>query len=208
MDELGYLDGGEMAGTFNMLRGNDLIWSFFINNYLMGNDAKPFDLLYWNSDSTRMPAKMHSWYLRNMYMKNLLTEPGALDIDGVPIDLKNVTIPVCFVSALDDHISPWKSTYSGASLFGGSKRFILGGSGHIAGIINPPEANKYSYRVTSRPPADADKWFEKAEVHDGSWWPAWQKWVKGKSGKQVDVRIPGDGALGIIEDAPGTYVTR
>ena len=208
MDELGYLDGAEMAGTFNMLRGNDLIWSFFINNYLMGNDAKPFDLLYWNSDSTRMPAKMHSWYLRNMYMKNLLTEPGALDIDGVPIDLKNITIPVCFVSALDDHISPWKSTYSGASLFGGSKRFILGGSGHIAGIINPPEANKYSYRVTSRPPADADKWFEKAEVHDGSWWPAWQKWVKGKSGKQVDVRIPGDGALGIIEDAPGTYVTR
>jgi polyhydroxyalkanoate synthase len=208
MEERGYLDGGEMAGTFNMLRGNDLIWSFFINNYLMGNDARPFDLLYWNSDSTRMPAKMHSWYLRNMYMKNLLKEHGALNIDGVPIDLKNVTIPVCFVSTLEDHIAPWKSTYAGASLFGGSTRFILGGSGHIAGIVNPPEANKYDYRVTSRPPVDPEKWLEKAEVFDGSWWPAWQKWVKGKSGKQVDVRKPGDGALDIIEDAPGTYVTR
>lgn len=208
MDERGYLDGADMAGTFNLLRANDLIWSFYINNYLMGNDARPFDLLYWNSDSTRMPAKMHSFYLRNMYMKNLLREHGKLEIDGTPIDLANITIPVCFVSAFDDHIAPWKSTYAGVKLFGGSKRFILSGSGHIAGIVNPPDANKYDYRVTSRPPADPENWAEKAEVHEGSWWPEWQRWVKGKSGKQVDVRIPGDAALGVIEDAPGTYVTR
>ncbi|MCP4008649.1 MAG: class I poly(R)-hydroxyalkanoic acid synthase, partial [Proteobacteria bacterium] len=208
MDERGYLDGGEMAGTFNLLRANDLIWSFYINNYLMGNDARPFDLLYWNSDSTRMPACMHSFYLRNMYMQNLLREHGGLEIDGTPIDLAKVTIPVCFVSASDDHIAPWKSTYAGVKLFGGSRRFILGGSGHIAGIVNPPEANKYEYRVTSRPPADPEKWAEKAEVHEGSWWPEWQRWVKGKSGKQVDVRMPGDAGLDTIEDAPGSYVTK
>ncbi len=208
MDERGYLDGGEMAGTFNLLRANDLIWSFYINNYLMGNDARPFDLLYWNSDSTRMPACMHSFYLRNMYMQNLLREHGGLEIDGTPIDLANVTIPVCFVSASDDHIAPWKSTYAGVKLFGGSRRFILGGSGHIAGIVNPPEANKYEYRVTSRSPADPGKWAEKAEVHEGSWWPEWQRWVKGKSGKQVDVRMPGDAGLDTIEDAPGSYVTK
>lgn len=208
MDERGYLDGAEMAGTFNLLRANDLIWSFYINNYLMGNDARPFDLLYWNSDSTRMPAKMHSFYLRNMYMKNLLREHGKLEINGTPIDLAKITVPVCFVSAFDDHIAPWTSTYSGVKLFGGSKRFILGGSGHIAGIVNPPAANKYGYRVTSRPPADAESWADKAEVHEGSWWPEWQRWVKGKSGKQVDVRIPGDAALGVIENAPGTYVTK
>lgn len=208
MEERGYLDGAEMAGTFNLLRANDLIWSFYINNYLMGNDARPFDLLYWNSDSTRMPAKMHSYYLRNMYMKNLLREHGKLEVDGTPIDLAKVTIPVCFVSTFEDHIAPWKSTYAGVKLFGGSKRFILGGSGHIAGIVNPPEANKYSYRVTSRPPANPENWAEKAEVHAGSWWPEWQHWVKGKSGKQIDVRMPGDGDLGVIEDAPGTFVTK
>ncbi len=208
MEERGYLDGAEMAGTFNLLRANDLIWSFYINNYLMGNDARPFDLLYWNSDSTRMPACMHSFYLRKMYMQNLLREHGELEIDGTPIDLANVTVPVCFVSANEDHIAPWKSTYAGVKLFGGSKRFILGGSGHIAGIVNPPEANKYGYRVTSRPPADAENWAAKAEVHQGSWWPEWQRWVKGKAGKQVDVRMPGDAALGVIEDAPGTYVTK
>lgn len=208
MDERGYLDGAEMAGTFNMLRANDLIWSFYINNYLMGNDVRPFDLLYWNSDSTRMPACMHSFYLRNMYMKNLLREHGKLEIDGTPIDLAKVTIPVCFVSTFEDHIAPWKSTYAGVKLFGGSKRFILGGSGHIAGIINPPEANKYGYRVSSRPPADPSNWAKKTEMHEGSWWPEWQSWVKSKSGKQVDVRMPGDAALGVIEAAPGTYVTK
>ncbi|MFK8067697.1 MAG: PHA/PHB synthase family protein [Gammaproteobacteria bacterium] len=208
MDERGYLDGAEMSGTFNMLRANDLIWSFYINNYLMGNDVRPFDLLYWNSDSTRMPAKMHSWYLRNMYLNNLLKQPGALEINGVSIDLSKVTIPVCFVSTVEDHIAPWKSTYAGTTLFGGSKRFILGGSGHIAGIINPPAANKYDYRVSSKPPVDPDKWFEKAEVHAGSWWPEWSKWVKAKAGKKISARTPGVGELDIIEDAPGTYVSQ
>ena len=143
-----------------------------------------------------------------MYMKNLLREHGKLEIHGTPIDLSKVTVPVCFVSAFEDHIAPWKSTYAGVKLFGGSKRFILGGSGHIAGIVNPPEANKYGYRVTSRPPADPENWASKAEMHEGSWWPEWQRWVKGKSGKQVDVRMPGDAGLGVIEDAPGTYVSR
>jgi polyhydroxyalkanoate synthase len=138
MFERGYLEGSEMAGTFNMLRANDLIWSFVVNNYLMGKDPFPFDLLYWNSDSTRMPAKMHSFYLRNMYMKNLLKEPGGIEIGGVPIDLSKIKVPTYFISTIEDHIAPWKSTYSGARNFGGNVRFVLGGSGHIAGIVNPP----------------------------------------------------------------------
>ncbi len=206
MEERGYLDGAEMAGTFNLLRANDLIWSFYISNYLMGNDARPFDLLYWNSDSTRMPAKMHSWYLRNLYLNDLLKQPGAIELNGISIDLGKVKTPVCFVSAEEDHIAPWKSTYAGVKLFGGSKRFILGGSGHIAGIVNPPAANKYGYRMTSRPPVDPENWAKKAEVKEGSWWPAWQSWVKGKAGKMVEARIPGEGDLSIIEDAPGSYV--
>ncbi len=206
MNKHGFLDGADMAGAFNMLRANDMIWSFYISNYLMGNDARPFDLLYWNSDSTRMPAKMHSWYLRNMYMKNLLKEPNGLEINGRSIDLGKVTTPVCLVSATEDHIAPWQSTYAGLLLFGGSKRFILGGSGHIAGIVNPPEANKYEYRMSTRPPADPEKWMVGAKAHDGSWWPAWQTWVKGKAGKQVDARVPGDRQLQPIEDAPGSYV--
>ena len=206
MEERGYLDGAEMAGTFNLLRANDLIWSFYISNYLMGNDARPFDLLYWNSDSTRMPAKMHSWYLRNLYLNDLLKQPGAIELNGVSIDLGKVKTPVCFVSAEEDHIAPWKSTYAGVKLFAGSKRFILGGSGHIAGIVNPPAANKYGYRMTSRPPVDPEKWASRAEVKEGSWWPAWQSWVKGKAGKMVEARKPGEGGLSIIEDAPGSYV--
>ncbi len=206
MQERGFLDGSDMAGTFNLLRANDLIWSFYINNYLLGNDVRPFDLLYWNSDSTRMPAAMHSWYLRNMYMKNDLVKPNALEVSETPIDLGNVTAPTCFVSTVDDHIAPWLATYKGVQFFSGSKRFILGGSGHIAGIVNPPEANKYGYRVTSRPPADPEAWASRAKQHEGSWWPEWQRWVKGKSGKMVDPRVPGDSELELIEDAPGSYV--
>jgi len=206
MEKEGYLEGSSMAGAFNLMRANDLIWSFYINNYLLGNDPRPFDLLYWNSDSTRMPAKMHSWYLRNMYLENRLCKPGALSIDGVPIDISTIDIPVCFASTVDDHIAPWKSTYAGAQLFSGDVRFILGGSGHIAGVINPPEANKYDYRVTDGLPDNPDLWAAGAEKHPGSWWPEWQKWIQPSAGEQIDARIPGSGKFKAVEDAPGSYV--
>ncbi|MCW8943470.1 MAG: class I poly(R)-hydroxyalkanoic acid synthase, partial [Sedimenticola sp.] len=208
MGESGYLDGSQMAGTFNLMRANDLIWSFYINNYLLGNDPRPFDLLYWNSDSTRMPAKMHAWYLRNLYLENNLCKPGGVTIDGVSIDISKVDIPVCFVSAVEDHIAPWKSTYSGAKLFSGDVRFILGGSGHIAGIINPPAAGKYGYRVTDELPADPEAWAAEATANEGSWWPEWDRWVKVLDAKEVAARNPGDRGMTIIENAPGSYVKR
>ncbi|MGB0721043.1 MAG: PHA/PHB synthase family protein [Gammaproteobacteria bacterium] len=201
----GYLEGTTMAGTFNLLRANDLIWSFYVNNYLLGNEPRPFDLLYWNSDSTRMPCAMHSWYLRRLYLENALVK-GEVKIDDVTIDLERIDIPTCFVSTADDHIAPWKSTYMGAQRMGGSVKFILGGSGHIAGIINPPEANKYGYRTTTKLPKDADAWAAGAEVNEGSWWPEWQRWIKPKAGKKVPARVPGEGDLKAIEDAPGSYV--
>ncbi|MCW8907728.1 MAG: class I poly(R)-hydroxyalkanoic acid synthase [Sedimenticola sp.] len=208
MNDSGYLDGTQMAGTFNLMRANDLIWSFYINNYLLGNDPRPFDLLYWNSDSTRMPAKMHTWYLRNLYLENNLSKPGGVSIDGVPIDISKVDIPVCFVSAVEDHIAPWKSTYAGAKLFSGDTRFILGGSGHIAGIINPPAAGKYNYRVTDQLPDNPEAWAVSADVVDGSWWPEWDRWVKQLSDDQVAARHPGERGMRLIEDAPGSYVKR
>ncbi|MEZ5479380.1 MAG: class I poly(R)-hydroxyalkanoic acid synthase [Thiolinea sp.] len=206
MKDKGYMEGSMMAGAFNLLRANDLIWSFYVNNYLLGNDPRPFDLLYWNSDSTRMPAKMHSWYLRNLYQKNSLCQPAALNIGGEALDLRDIDIPTCFVSTVDDHIAPWKSTYMGAQLMPNA-RFILGGSGHIAGIVNPPAANKYGFRTSEGPlPKTADAWLEKAEAHEGSWWPNWDSWVRTLDDEQVDARQPGSGQLKAIEDAPGTYV--
>ena len=208
MFERGYLEGAEMAGTFNMLRANDLIWSFVVNNYLMGKDPFPFDLLYWNSDSTRMPAKMHSFYLRNMYMENKLAEPGGIEIDGTPIDLGKVKIPCYFISAIEDHIAPWKSTYTGARNFGGPVRFVLGGSGHIAGIVNPPAANKYGYWVNpaAKLPESVDAWFEGAEQQGGSWWTDWQSWVSAHDADTVAARDPAKGKLKALEEAPGSFV--
>ena len=159
MNQRGYLEGSEMAGTFNLLRANDLVWSFVVNNYLLGKDPFPFDLLYWNADSTRMPARMHSFYLRNMYIKNLLAEPGGIELGGVPIDLGAVRTPAYFISTVEDHIAPWKTTYKGAKYLGGPLRFVLGGSGHIAGIVNPPAAKKYHYWVNEELPATPDAWF-------------------------------------------------
>jgi polyhydroxyalkanoate synthase len=205
MNERGYLEGSEMGATFNMLRANDLMWSFVINNYLLGRDPLPFDLLHWNGDSTRMPANMHSYYLRNMYLHNRLREPGGITLDGVPIDLSKVKTPSYFVSALEDHIAPWKATYQGPKLFSGESTFALSGSGHIAGMINPPEANKYSYWTNSKLPDSPESWFEGAEQHEGSWWTDWREWLEDKIGPQVAPRIPGKGQLKVIEPAPGSY---
>ncbi len=208
MFERGYLEGSEMAGTFNMLRSNDLIWSFVVNNYLMGKDPFPFDLLYWNSDSTRMPAKMHSFYLRKLYMENKLSEPGGIEINGVKIDLGKIKAPCYFISTIEDHIAPWKSTYIGARNFGGPVRFVLGGSGHIAGIVNPPAANKYGYWINSaaKLPATSDAWFEGSQQHAGSWWTDWQSWVTAHDSEQVEPRDPAKGKLKVLEDAPGSFV--
>ncbi len=206
MEERGYLEGSEMAGTFNMLRSNDLVWSFVVNNYLMGKDPFPFDLLYWNSDSTRMPYKMHSFYLRNMYMKNLLKEPGGITLAGVPIDLAKIKTPSYFISTIEDHIAPWKSTYLGAQRFAGPVRFVLGGSGHIAGVVNPPAANKYGYWTGEKLADTADDWLAAASQQPGSWWTDWQAWVTGLDGRQVPARDPAQGKLKPLEDAPGAYV--
>ncbi len=201
----GFLEGSDMAGTFNMLRDNDLIWSFVVNNYLLGKDPFPFDLLFWNSDSTRMPPKMHAFYLRNMYVKNLLTKAGALEVCGAPMDLGQVDTPTYFISTMEDHIAPWKSTYAGARLFGGPVRFVLGGSGHIAGIVNPPVAQKYCYWTNPQLDADPEKWLTAAERREGSWWDDWGTWVAGFGGGKVAARVPGSGGLKVIEAAPGGY---
>jgi polyhydroxyalkanoate synthase len=206
MKKRGYLEGSEMATTFNMLRSNDLIWSFVVNNYLLGRDPFPFDLLYWNSDSTRMPAAMHSYYLRNMYLKNLLREPGGLTLAGVAIDVTQVDTPAYFISTAEDHIAPWKSTYAGAKLLKGPVRFVLGGSGHIAGIINPPAANKYCYWTNDALPDDPDAWLKGATQHPGSWWTDWGRWIAQHGGRKVPAREPGGGKLKALEDAPGSYV--
>jgi polyhydroxyalkanoate synthase len=206
MEERGYLEGSEMATTFNMLRANDLIWSFVVNNYLLGRDPFPFDLLYWNSDSTRMPAAMHSFYLRNMYLGNQLAQPGAIVMNDTPIDLGKVQVPVYFISTIEDHIAPWKSTYAGARLFKAPVRFVLGGSGHIAGIINPPAANKYGYRTNDSLVAEPDAWLAAAEQHPGSWWSDWGRWIAKHAGEKVPARVPGKGKLKALEDAPGSYV--
>ena len=208
MEKRGYLEGSEMATTFNMLRANDLIWSFVVNNYLMGRDPFPFDLLHWNGDSTRMPAAMHSFYLRNMYLKNLLREPGALTVSGIPIDITQSKTPAYFISTVEDHIAPWQSTYAGARLLKGPVRFVLGGSGHIAGIINPPAANKYGYWTNKKLPGQSDEWLSTATQHAGSWWTDWAQWVGGHAGSQTAPRVPGKGKYKALEDAPGSYVKR
>ena len=207
MAERGFLEGSEMAGTFNMLRSNDLIWSFVVNNYLLGKDPFPFDLLFWNSDSTRMPYAMHSFYLRKMYLENKLVEAGGIELDGVKIDLRKIKTPSYFLSTREDHIAPWKSTYAAVNLFKGPIRFVLSASGHIAGVVNPPAAGKYFHWVNAKKAKKPEKWLEAAEQHDGSWWPDWQKWVKKSAGKQdIPARQPGDGKLSPIEPAPGHYV--
>jgi len=206
MEKYGYLEGSQMANVFNMLRPNDLIWSFYVNNYLLGRDPMAFDLLYWNSDSTRMPRVMHSFYLRNMYLNNRLVEPGGIDLVGEPIDLSKVKTPAYFLSTKEDHIAPWKGTYKGALVTSGPVKFVLGGSGHIAGVVNPASSKKYGYWTNTKKPKEADEWLAGATQHEGSWWPDWFAWVRPKSGRQVPARQPGEGKLKPLEDAPGSYV--
>jgi polyhydroxyalkanoate synthase len=208
MSEKGYLDGAQMASAFSMIRANDLIWSFVVQNYLLGKDPIPFDILYWGSDATRMPRKMHSYYLRNMYQHNRLREPGGLTLLGRPIDLAAVTVPLYYLSCKEDYIAPWRTTYLGARLVNGPVRFVLSGSGHIAGVVNPAGSKKYGYATPAKGalPETADAFLAGAEEHPGSWWGDWLAWVRPTSGEQVPARVPGGGALVALEDAPGAYV--
>ena len=206
MREHGYLEGSDMATTFNMLRANDLIWSFVVNNYLLGKDPFPFDLLYWNSDSTRMPAVMHAFYLRKMYLENQLVVPDALTLAGVPIDLRKVAVPSYFLSTKEDHIAPWKSTYAATQIFRGKTNFVLAASGHIAGVVNPPGRSKYGHWESTKLPKSPDEWLAGAKMVPDSWWPNWESWIEGYAGGEVPARRPGDGKLKPIEDAPGSYV--
>jgi polyhydroxyalkanoate synthase len=206
MSKRGFLEGGEMATTFNMLRANDLIWSFVVQNYLLGQEPFPFDLLYWNDDSTRMPAAMHSFYLRRMYQQNDLVKPGAIELAGTALDLRKVKLPTYILSTREDHIAPWKSTYRATQIYGGPVRFVLAASGHIAGVANPPESGKYSHWVANSLPPSPDEWLTAATELAGSWWPDWHRWVSGLDRARVPARQPGTGKLPAIEDAPGSYV--
>jgi len=205
----GFIPGDNVSWGFRMLRAPDLIWSFIINHYLLGKPRVPFDLLYWNEDATNMPAACHVWFMRNMYMKNLLRKPKALEIAGESIDVTKVTTPSYILATRDDHIAPWKTCYETAKLFSGQNRFVLGNSGHIAGVINPPTKVKYGYRAGSEIRDDAQEWFDATEEHAGSWWLDWGKWLKRHAGGQVNARQPGKHKdYPVIEDAPGSYVRR
>ena len=206
MEKKGFLDGSQMAQVFSMLRENDLIWSAFINNYLLGKDPPPFDLLYWNSDSTRMPAMMHGFYLREMYLNNKLIQSDALTVAGRPIDLRRIKAPAYLLSAREDHIAHWRSTFAATRLLSGPVRFVLAASGHIAGVINPPVANKYHHWTSTRKGRTPEAWLKTAERVDGSWWPDWSAWIARKGGGKVPAREPGAGGLPVLEDAPGSYV--
>jgi len=205
MSKKGYLEARDMHQTFNMLRANDLIWSFVVNNYLLGKQPFPFDLLYWNSDSTRMPAAMHSFYLRTMYQQNQLVKPGGITLGGEKLDLRKIKTPSFLASTREDHIAPWRSTYAATQLYSGPVKFVLSASGHIAGIVNPP-GSKYGHWERDDNPPSPDDWLKGATQVAGSWWPVWEQWVAQYAGGAVPARHPGDGKLAPIEDAPGSYV--
>lgn len=210
MDEAGgVLDGSAMAETFNMLRSNDLIWSNIISNYMLGRSPRAFDLLFWNADSTRMPKALHLFYLNQYYRLNAFAK-GQMVLGGVKLDPTKIDIPMYVQSSREDHIAPYSSVYRGARLYGGALsgkiRFTMAGSGHIAGVINAPSANKYQHWINKELPDTVEEWIAGAEMHEGSWWPDWHKWLSRRSGKKVYARKPGDGKLKPIEDAPGRYV--
>jgi polyhydroxyalkanoate synthase len=206
MAERGYLEGSKMATAFNLLRSNDLVWPYVVNNYLKGETPFPFDLLYWNSDATRMPAANHSFYLRNCYLDNNITK-AKLTIDHVKIDLRHIEIPIYTLATREDHIAPAKSVYVGSSFFGGPMRFVLSGSGHIAGVVNPPAKGKYQYWTGDTPRGqDIESWLHSATEHPGSWWTDWIAWIRAQDATETKARQPGGGRFAPIEDAPGSYV--
>ena len=206
MKEQGYLEASRMANTFNMLRSNDLIWPYIVNNYMRGKKPMPFDILYWNSDATRMPAGNHSFYLRNCYLDNKLSK-GKMEIGGTKLDLKKVKVPVYNLATREDHIAPAKSVLFGSQFFGGPVKYVLAGSGHIAGVVNPPGKAKYQYWTGGKPAgSNVDDWLKRATEHPGSWWPDWLKWLKSHDAKTAPARKIGGGKLKPTEDAPGSYV--
>jgi polyhydroxyalkanoate synthase len=205
----GFLDGRYMAVTFNLLRGRDLIWNYVVNNYLLGMDYPPFDLLYWNGDTTNLPARWHKDYLTQLYRDNLLVVPGAISVDGTPIDLRQVQTPSYVQAGREDHIAPLESVWKLTEHLFGPVRFLLAGSGHIAGVINPPVANKYQYWASAEPQATLEDFLAAATETKGSWWPDWRNWIEQCDSREVPVkgaRKPGGGKLKPIEDAPGRYV--
>ncbi|HUP67877.1 MAG TPA: class I poly(R)-hydroxyalkanoic acid synthase [Sphingomicrobium sp.] len=207
--EKGYLDGRYMAATFNLLRGRDLIWSYVVNNYLLGEEPAPFDLLHWNSDTTNLPAGWHRDYLETLYKGNKLTEKGGISVAGTPLDIDTIETPAYVQAGREDHIAPPQSVWKIMDHFAGDKRFVLAGSGHIAGVVNPPAAGKYQYWTNDEPAASLQAFVDKAREHKGSWWPDWIDWLKKQDGSTVNAegaRVPGKGKLKAIEDAPGSYV--
>lgn len=204
MNEKGYLDGTKMATAFNMLRSGDLIWPYVINNYMRGKDPLPFDLLYWNADSTRMAAANHSFYLRNCYLDNTLSQ-GTMELAGHTVSLGDITIPVYNLASKEDHIAPALSVFLGSKYFGGKVDYVMAGSGHIAGVVNPPASNKYQYWTGSTPTGDFNQWIASATDHPGSWWPHWQSWIEAKDNTRVPARKPGK-HMKTLGDAPGSYV--
>jgi polyhydroxyalkanoate synthase len=206
MKQAGVLEGSKMAMAFNMLRSNDLIWSYVVSNYLKGKEPAAFDLLHWNSDATRMPAANHSFYLRNCYLENRLST-GTMAIDNTQLDLSKVKVPIYNLATREDHIAPAESVLYGSQFFGGPVKYVVAGSGHIAGVVNPPESGKYQYWTNDRiQNTTLTDWFKDAEEHKGSWWPDWRAWLETIDAEQVPARIPGTGPLEVIEDAPGSYV--
>jgi polyhydroxyalkanoate synthase len=205
MSKTGFLKAHMMAETFNLLRSNDLIWPYVINNYLKGEAPRSFDLLHWNSDATRIPLASHSFYLRNCYLDNKLAK-GEMTLAGETIDLGNVTVPIYNLAAREDHIAPAKSVFLGCKFFGGPVKFVVAGSGHIAGVINPPYQIKYSHWTDGPAACNVETWLAKAEEHAGSWWPHWLQWVRDHDPTEVSARKPGGGRLKPLEDAPGSYV--
>lgn len=214
INHTGYYDGRDMAHIFSMLRSNEMIWSFVVNNYLLGKERLPFDLLYWNADSTSLPAAMHLFYLKHMYIRNLLCRPNGMMVAGVPLDVTKITTPSYFLSTKEDHIAPWVSTYSATKLFRGPLRFVLSASGHVAGVVNPP-GSKYGHWVNEKMtlagkdfPSNPDDWLNTAKESSESWWLDWQRWVTGQgyAGEKIPARQPGDGKLKPLMDAPGSYV--